>query len=142
MYYKVLCRRVVMRKETLVAMKASGMRRAELAAAWLSEVAETSGIGDVSGMMGLLREKLIVCEGLEVSEALAVLEKLVEWLRRAPEESANGSVVPAGETDAEVLTLYADTTPILEWPGLARVGDEWTFAFGKDHVFLPPPQVD
>ena len=131
-----------MRKETLVALRASEMHRAELAAAWLREVAETSGIEDVGGMMRLMREKLIVCEGLEVSEALAVLEKLVDWLLHAPEEPANGSVVPSDEAGAEVLTLYTDTTPIIEWSGLARVEEKWTFAFGKDHVFLPAPEVD
>ena len=142
LWCKVLCGRMAMREETRVAMRASEMCRADLGEAWLSEIPQTSGIEDVGGMMALMREKLIVCESLEVSQALAVLEKLVGWLRSAPEEPAAGRIVPAAEAGAEVLTLYTDTTPIIEWPGLARVGHRWTFAFGKEHVFLPAPEVD
>jgi len=123
-------------------LDARPMRRADLGALWLKEAQAPPGIGDLTQMMELLRVKLIACECLEVSQALAVLEKLVSWLTSAPEESIHGTVASSSEARADVLTLYADTTPIMEWPGLARVADRWTFAFGKDHVFLPPPNVD
>ena len=131
-----------MREETLTALKGTRLRRSELAAAWLAEAQGASGIGDLAGLMHVLREKLIVCEGLEVSEALAVLEKLVDWLGASPDEFTHGTITPSLDAGVEVLTLYADTTPIIEWPGLARVADRWTFAFGKDHVFLPAPGLD
>jgi hypothetical protein len=117
------------------------MRRTDLAALWLKEAQAPPGTADVTQMLDLLKAKLITCEGLEVSQALALLEKLVTWLTRAPDESTPGAVVSSSEACADVLTLYTDTTPIMEWPALARVAGRWTFAFGKDRVFLPPPDL-
>jgi hypothetical protein len=122
-------------------LDARPMLRSDLAALWLKESQAPPGIADVTQMLHLLRAKLIACEGLEVSQTLVLLERLVAWLTRAPAESAPGAVVSASEAHADVLTLYTDTTPIMEWPALARVAGRWTFAFGKDHVFLPPPDV-
>jgi hypothetical protein len=129
-------------KTALAQLDVRPMLRSDLAALWLKEAQAPPGIADVTQMLHLLKAKLITCEGLEVSQALALIEKLVTWLTRAPAESAPGALVSSSEAQADVLTLYTDTAPIMEWPALARVAGRWTFAFGKDLVFLPPPDLD
>lgn len=131
-----------MRQLLLFSPSKPEMRRDDVARAWLRGVPRLSGPAEAHVVLQVLEEKLIACDHLEVSQALEALRRLVAWLLRSPEARVEGGILPADEVGAQVFTLYADTRPIIEWPGLGRLAGRWTLAFTEATVLSPAPELD
>ena len=119
--------------------KTVGMTRRELADAWAKALPGVVGIGDIERVVTLVREHLVMCEGLDNAGACEVITRLVGYLQTSPDAPVDGKLVPASEAGAEILTLYIDATPPVDWPALARVGDRWSFALSDRRILWPTP---
>ncbi len=85
-----------------------------------------------------LRKELLGADTLDVTTALSLMEKLVEWFAREPEQELRGEL-KASWPGLAVETLYFDGPVEKDWPAFAIVGNDVFPAFGKNWVYQYHP---
>ena len=130
-----------METQTGTEAKSVGMTRGELAGMWAKALPGVTGVGELERVVTLVREHLVMCEGLDNARACEVIGRLVGYLQASPEALVDGKLVPAAEAGAEILTLYIDAAPPVDWSAVARVGERWSFALADQRILWPGPDL-
>ena len=119
--------------------------RLDLLDAWQAEAPGFGSWDQPDQLLSLAREWAVAAEPSETSEALERLEALVQWFRAEPDAVVEGELVPVGDGEVTVETLYLDVPdtfdrPVLhEWTALARHDGRVTPVFGGELVLVPEP---
>jgi hypothetical protein len=128
-----------MAAETRTDVQSWRMTYRELAEAWLKPVARIIKDAKGEALAKHLGERLVMCEGLDNDRACEVLAALLERLDRGLGAVVEGELRTAREADAELHTVYLDGRPPVDWAGIARIGEGWTFVLAGGLVLVPPP---
>jgi len=72
---------------------------------------------------------MLACDEMEKEEAISVIEKLISWVHKSPEQDIEGDLITSEE--AKIYNFYIDLhgVKVEEWPAIALYDDEYRFAF-------------
>ncbi len=109
---------------------------AELRNAWLVEMPRQLR-GPHSDVAKSVAAHLVAADSLERTEAIDLVARILATLQSRDDQPAEGRVKRANP-DTEIEALYFDLAGGNDsWPALARSGDRWTLAFGRDWIYEP-----
>jgi hypothetical protein len=119
--------------------------RRDLLGAWQAEAPLFGRWDCPDQLLALARERAVAGDPLEPSESLEDLETVVRWFGADPGAPVEGELVPVGNREWNVATIYFDVPdtfdrPVLrEWAALARRDGRVTPVFGNELVLAPEP---
>lgn len=112
--------------------------RYELGEAWLGEFRSILGIVPVGEILDRLRERILIVDGMEIAQALEIIEQIINWINKSQDDALEHELVRINPVNQEAITDY-QISPALEI--FNTVGDVnlITFVFtGRENKMLYP----